>query len=256
MGNSDTQVPKLPKKLKRDAIIEALVEVRFESSLLVELFFGRLADHSAWRSFQTTRLPAAEMPVILRRMNPDFRFAPTYELKGRNEHENRSIKVGPSVISFHNKAPYLGWSQFWPENEEMLDFLFTHGVNLQILRMGLRYINAFTERDHGICALSDLNLSISIAKTNITEKFQFFYTSQAQEDVECAVRVSAPAFVQGLLPPATTALVDIDVYSGERVRIRDANAAKDWLLRAHEAEKEAFFNLLTPETIAELREDV
>jgi hypothetical protein len=36
----------LPKKLKDDAIVEAVFELRFDSSTLAEVFLGRIADHN------------------------------------------------------------------------------------------------------------------------------------------------------------------------------------------------------------------
>jgi uncharacterized protein (TIGR04255 family) len=246
-------VPDLPEKLKHDAILEALLEVRFESPLLVELLFGRLAGNPIWRAFRSARLPTAEMPAIFRRINPDLRFAPIYELK--DESGSRSIKLGPNVISFHNMTPYLGWSLFSPALTELLDFLFHDHDELQIMRLGLRYINAFTKHDHGISNISDLAVSIDVAEQRLQEQFQLHYFFSAQKDIECSVRVGAPAFVQGVLPPSTSAVADIDIYSSDRLRVKDAAAAKDWVARAHAVEKEAFFKLLTPETIADLRED-
>lgn len=54
----------LPKKLKKDAIAEALCEVRFEceeSVSLPEIVVGKLAEFQLWRSFQKVRLPVSEV---------------------------------------------------------------------------------------------------------------------------------------------------------------------------------------------------
>ena len=59
----------LPKKLKTDAILEAVFEIRFEPdpSLVSEILFGRFADADEWRAFRQVRLPAADIPASIRR---------------------------------------------------------------------------------------------------------------------------------------------------------------------------------------------
>src|SRR5208337_1279466 len=56
----------LPKKLKCDAIVEALLEWRFESKGLWEVFLGRFADHRNWKGWAQRTLPAYSLPPQLR----------------------------------------------------------------------------------------------------------------------------------------------------------------------------------------------
>jgi hypothetical protein len=67
---------KLPKKLKVDAILEAVLDIRFEPdpSLVSEVIIGRFADVAELRGFRQARLPTADIPAPMRRANPDLKF--------------------------------------------------------------------------------------------------------------------------------------------------------------------------------------
>lgn len=51
----------LPERVEPDAIVEALLEIRFDSTTLPEIFLGRMADKPTLRGLQQRRLPAYEI---------------------------------------------------------------------------------------------------------------------------------------------------------------------------------------------------
>jgi len=51
---------KLPTKLKRDAILESVLELRFATAVVSEVFLGKLIQH--WPNYQQRRLAAYEIP--------------------------------------------------------------------------------------------------------------------------------------------------------------------------------------------------
>ena len=70
----------IPQKLKHDAIVEALVEIRFDASTIPEVLLGRLADHEPWKGFDQRRLPAYEIPAPIRQADANLRYNPWFEL--------------------------------------------------------------------------------------------------------------------------------------------------------------------------------
>jgi uncharacterized protein (TIGR04255 family) len=78
---SAEQGPVLPERIDPDAIIEALVEFRFEHSELPELMLGRLLDAQLWEGHTQTRLPTADIPQPIREMDPNLRYQPLVELR-------------------------------------------------------------------------------------------------------------------------------------------------------------------------------
>ncbi|MEW8208243.1 MAG: hypothetical protein AB2746_19150 [Candidatus Thiodiazotropha taylori] len=56
----------LPKKLKNDAIIEAILEIQFsskENDDMPELFSARLADIEAWKNYSKRPHPIYDIPI-------------------------------------------------------------------------------------------------------------------------------------------------------------------------------------------------
>ena len=247
----------LPTKLKYDAIIEAILEVRFASSnILPELLMGRLIDFPAWSKFVQRRLPTADIPDVIRNSDINLRYLPMIELAEVGG--NRSIKIGHHAIAFHNKAPYLGWAKFNPALQEMIDLLFNANPEITIQRLGLRYINLLTPSKHFINNINDLNLSVKIGDHILQEKLNLNFHTEEQENTTCMVRVATKEFVEfqppAELPPDANVLVDIDVYTSKRLKHSSAVEVKSWLEAAHSIEKGAFFKLLKSDTIEGLRE--
>jgi uncharacterized protein (TIGR04255 family) len=147
----------IPKKLKNDAIVEAVVEIRFSTTTIPEILFGRLADYGPWKNFKQQRLPVYEVPPPWRQADPNLRFLPIFELSG----DQRSVRIGPHVISYHRAAPYVGWQQFRLELDETISGLFETAKGLVIHRLGLRHLNALRPDVHDIKSVSDLDLEIS-----------------------------------------------------------------------------------------------
>jgi uncharacterized protein (TIGR04255 family) len=246
-----------PKKLKHDAITEAILEIRFDAPEgLPELFFARLCDTPEWKDFQQIRLPAYEIPASMRAMQTQLRFLPVLQLlDASDEAAPRIVRIGTQVLSYHRQRKYVGWEKFQPELELVVQNLFVAAPKVTISRLGLRYMNAFTAALHGIDAADALDLKASIADEPLRERMNLNYTRAVPGVGECAMRIATPDFVAGPLPDGTTVYVDVDVYTVGDVTEKSERDVKRWIVRAHEAEKDEFFHLLKPETIEALKEN-
>ena len=246
----------LPKKLKHDAIVEAIFEVRFDAdpSSVPEVLFGQLADTPDWHGFVQTRLPTADIPAALRRADPNLRFLPAIQLvdpKG-----SKIVRIGPQVVSYSRRAPYPGWdSIFALEIARVIDVLFKVVSTVSVTRLGLRYINAFRSDFHGINGVENLNLNIAVAREPLTRSLNLNYTVRESENLFCTVRIATKEFAHGSIPENTTVLADIDVFTSEPYKTTEITEVKGWVKSAHTAEKRNFFRLLSDETIKSLRED-
>jgi len=241
----------VPSKLKNDAIVEALFEMRFSASTIPEIFYGRLADHTPWKGFEQRRLPAYEIPAPIRQADQNLRFQPVFELRDAG---NRAVRIGDQVLSYHRLPPYVGWSKFAPELHEAIDGLFAAVHGLTVQRLGFRYINAIRPDLHGIASISALDLTIAVASEPISKNVNLNFTTFLTEDTQCTVRLATAEFVQGVLPPNTSVVVDVDVFTKESFKTTERAKVKQWIEFAHVKEKEHFFRLLTDETISALKE--
>jgi uncharacterized protein (TIGR04255 family) len=98
-----TRNKRIPAKLKDDAIVEAVLEVRFDMTTIPEVLLGRLADCPSWKGFEQGRMPTYEIPAFLRQADPNLRYQPVFEL--HNAEKNRTVRIGDHVLSYHRLAP-------------------------------------------------------------------------------------------------------------------------------------------------------
>ena len=124
----------LPERIDPDAIIEALVEFRFEHAELPEAIVGRLLDAPLWADYSQIRLPTADIPQPIRESNANFRYLPIIEL--RNEDNTRSVKIGGHVFSYHVLPPYPGWATFLKELETVLTTIIEKMKSDDFSRLG------------------------------------------------------------------------------------------------------------------------
>jgi uncharacterized protein (TIGR04255 family) len=240
----------VPKKLKNDAIVEALLEVRFETETIPEILFGQLAVYEPWKKLAQRRLPAYDIPGAVRQLDPNLRFHPIFELSD----VRRAIRIGPQAISCHRMVPYEGWERFWPELRETIAGIFETANGLVISRLGLRYLNALRRDIHGIASISDLDLKIEVASERVTGNVNLNFTVDVPNNTACTVRIATTEFVQGNLPPSTSVYVDVDVFTKDGFETKERKIVEDWVTAAHDNEKGQFFRLLTDRSIDALEE--
>jgi len=243
---------RVPKKLKNDAIVEAILEIRFDTTTSLEFLFVRLAEFEPWKQFTQSRLPAYSIPDSIRQVDPNFRYQPTFELLEPNG--QRSARIGPKVLSYHLRVPYNGWTAFGRELRGATDALFIRADELVVKRLGLRYLNALTSNMHRIRGVGDLDLSVQIGGEPVSDNVNINMTRNLTRNSECTVRIATPQFVMGSLPPATTVLADIDIFTPETFESRNKEEVTMWLESARDAKNIEFFALLTDETITSLEE--
>ncbi|WP_420137740.1 TIGR04255 family protein [Sphingomonas sp.] len=232
-------MPTPPAKLSRDAIVEALCEVRFESQGIAEVIVGQLAGAPAWAGARAERLPLADFPASARESNAEMRFAPIMQVLGPDA--GRTVRIGSHVLSMHLMAPYVGWAAFKPMLDQMLAALFDVCKDPSIARIGLRYINALTP-DHGFDGLQDLNFEL-VAGGRPVRDLTAAYRYDVASDAVAQVTLATPAFVQGAIDSRVCAVVDVDVFTPDSLGQVSLHEASAWIERAHDEEKKAFFSL-------------
>jgi len=237
----------LPKKLKNDAIVEALLEIRYECDDLSPTVTGKLTDVTFCTDFQKgTRLPAADIPDQIRDQDPQLAFQPLIDR--RNATGTKAIRIGPKVLSVHYYAPYPGWDSIEGELNLLIDELFSKLAQVRVLRLGLRYINILSSRLHLVQSAADLALSATVAGKPLTA-LNVTYPEHEDANHTAIVRVATPQFVQAAegLPDDMAVAIDVDVFSPNGLEEQTARYCKQWVHEAHLIEKSAFFGLIPPE---------
>lgn len=242
----------LPTKLTRDAIMEALLEIRFETKQFGEVLVGRLASSSLFENYAVSRLPIASFPVEVRDADPNLRFQPTLQLSSPSPGE--LVKVGPHVISLHVVAPYPGWEALSARLKLLIEMLFSSVNDVTLSRLGLRYINAITA-DHGVSRISDLQFSVMLGGRETSSEMVFSHRFNVDNEIQGTLSLATPSFVNGPnLPNECAVFVDIDIFTPRALGKTDPDTVLQWVERAHTAEKQTFFGLFSNEQIEKLKE--
>jgi len=244
----------LPKKLKVDAIVESVLEIRFEGSIAPELVMARLIDNGSWANFKDNRLPISEIPEQIRVNDAGLKFQPHFILE--NEQGPEVVKIGPNMISCSYINKYRGWENFSVLISEMLHVLFKHVKGVKIKRLGLRYVNALSSEKHNVKSIDELKYSIMLQEKDIARFSSLTYKLELSEDHIVLTKIVSPEFIISREHNNAIAFVDIDVSTKDvRVEIGSTEDAMSWIEQAHDFEKEVFFGLLPEEIIKDLMVD-
>lgn len=242
----------LPKKLKKDSILETVFEIRFDSDDFPEVILGKLLAVPAWSGYARTRTAIADIPAPIRMYDDNLRHQALMQLT--SEDGSIAVKLGSNVITYNNIHAYKGWDAYFEGLKESTKALLDTIDNIRIKRIGLRYINSLNERDHLIKTIDDLNIDVAIAKHPLSEKYNLNYIRNYSENCEATVRISTPELVQGI-PENSSALIDIDVYSKDIDFGQDHNTIISWIDKAHSFEKKEFFGLIPQQILEKIKEE-
>ena len=243
----------LPAKLKNDAILEAVVEIRFEpeSSFVPEIFIGRFADK--WSGFRHARLASADIPARIRQADANLRYLASIEMTSPDG--GKVLRIGPQSVSYIRRAPYPGWTNgFGSELHKVVDDLYQVIPAVSVSRLGLRYVNALKSDLHNIKGIRDLAIDISVDKQILSDHLNLNYKADVGSDFETMTRIASIDLAEGTIPEHSTVVVDIDVYTRSNFCTTDVNDVQKWIVEAHDYEKAEFFKVLGKENTERLRE--
>lgn len=235
----------LPDRITPDAIIEALIEMRFETADLPEIVLGRLIDAAHWMDYAQSRLPAADIPQAIREADPDLRYQPLLEL--RRQDGLRAVKVGGRVLSYHVTTSYPGWLTFQHEIQGVIEHIFEKTRDISFVRLGFRYINAFYPEKHYIYGIEDTSLEVSLRGEKIVSSLNLNYVRRDGAHL-MAVRIATPDIVAGTIAPGFSLLCDIDLSTIDRPLVENVKDTMSWIDKAHDLGKAEFFRLISEQS--------
>jgi uncharacterized protein (TIGR04255 family) len=242
------RMDKLPLKLKRDLITEAVFEIRFGSSYPSGAIFGIVYQiiSKHYENIQNIPLPILQIPEAVRSADPNLKYQPHNKLQV----DSCGFNVGSNVINFFVQKPYIGWSKWKPLIENIITELLNINLFKTVERTGLRYID-FIEKN----LFSIANMSIEITGKKLTNEQTSFRTEFADDNYTKIVQMHNNVNV--ILENnqlVTGSLIDIDVVrnlNSEGIEIF-SQKWRDILEESHQKSKSMFFNLLKKDFLNEL----
>jgi uncharacterized protein (TIGR04255 family) len=232
----------IPKRLKKEPLIEAIWQAQFESAnagdVLPGLLFAKLRKE--YPGIQLHRLPTADIPAVVAQMDPNLRFA----AKVRLESADAAFlwQVGDRVVTLNCRKPYAGWSRF---KEAILDLIQTieeSGLVPQPQHHSLRYIDLLT-LNHAP-DLSALQFEMRLGAHPVEKIPLQMRLELPDEACRHIVQIATPAQVQ--LPDGVRegSVVDLETFTADKPSSWDDVRGRLDLL--HDRSKKLFFaHLLT-----------
>lgn len=244
-------IDKLPKKLLKEPLIDAIFEMRFSSSdhvseILPGFLFGKLEGKKS-----IVNLPASQIPKPLRDTDPNLKFSPLTRLNWGNY----TINIGDNSISVGCNYPYQGWVQFKDHIIKVISAIKDIEVLECVNRYSMKYIDLIPSNNIKN-QISLINMDLSIAGHKIE-----------QENFNIRVEINREEFANiiTIVPSATAKLIDGTERQGIIIDIDTIKEFKNKYIHdiineefskkldsIHIANKAMFFDCLRQETIEKL----
>jgi uncharacterized protein (TIGR04255 family) len=231
---------KLPLSINPCPIIEAIFEIRFESSFPGDAIFGIVFNQFKDEFQDVEQLPILQLPAAIRAQDPKLKFTPHYKIKK----DNFIIQIGPNVFSLANIKEYCGWEIFSKKIYDTYKKLSALNLIQKQLRTALRYINMLP--DINIFEKTNLGIQINDEKLgenqiNLTTEIPYEHGSSNLKLINFAEAIFEKQPIKG-------SIVDIDTHV-QHDKFENFQEAVEF---AHTAEKKLFFRLLEKEFLKTL----
>lgn len=241
---------RLPTRLGKEPLIEALFELRFSSaapaaSVLPGYFFSRLEGEKAIDS-----LPVSQVPKAMRDADANLQFAPLVRLRWNSF----VILVGDRTLSIACALPYPGWRAFKPAILQVTKEAKALGIIQTIQRCSLKYTD--------LIPLSNLHEQVAAINASVVvgnhklEKEVFSLRLEIPRNGHLtAVQIVSSAVASA--PDGSTReglIVDIDTIANAESQDFGVWLEKlpEHLDSIHTTSKTMFFECLRSETIDQL----
>lgn len=230
----------IPQKISPCPIIEAVVEIRFESEMPSDAVFGVLYNDFKSEYKKVEKLPILQFPEFVRTKDASLKFQPLYKLI----RDNFILQLGPNVLAIANVDQYVGWQVF---SQKILDTLLRikHlGIAEKAVRLGIRYINYF-ELD----IYENIKLKFTLSDEPFTAEQITFRSKLSLGKFKANLNILNNGSISRNNISDLGSVIDIDTYNEDEIDFSDiASLIED----GHLEEKKLFFGLLKDEFLHQL----
>lgn len=155
----------IPKRLKKEPLLEALWEIRFSSDKesVVDLLPGLIYRAKMSTYSEIRRLRAANLPQPFIQPDAALRYVPTVSLQG----DRYSIQIGEHVVSLSCPRPYTGWDEFSKRIQDLADLLKGTNLLTRPERFSLKFIDVIPKS--GGPSLEFLETSLKLGTHELTD---------------------------------------------------------------------------------------
>lgn len=240
---------KLPLKLQNEPIIDAVFEIRFNSTsqastILPGVLFNKYNNSQK----KIENLPSFQIPEPIRAVDPNLMFVPVIRLSI----DSYAFLIGDKCLALGCKLPYPGWTVFKPKILEILNHLKDSGIVQSVLRYSLKYVDLISQ---DILAdksqIVELDLEIGGHKVTDNENFQIKTELRTDGIINIIQIISNATFQIPGMEQKTGFIVDIDsIVACNNISLQElVDNIEDDIEKLHDASKTLFFSCLKQKTI-------
>lgn len=242
----------IPKRLKKEPLIEAIWQVQFEppadqpiGDLLPGMLYSSLRDKHP--QLQLHRLLTADIPPQVAQFDPNLRHIAKYRME---EAELPFLfQLGDRTVTLNCRKPYVGWDAFKAKTLALIDILDRSGLIPTPTRHSLRYIDLLDLEPAP--DLSALQVKIEIGGLDTAAKPMQMRIELPENDCLHVVQLATPA--QATLPVGMMAGSVVDLETLPISNPQSWQDVRDQLDRLHDRSKHLFFeHILTQWAIERL----
>ena len=242
---------KLPIKLKKEPLIDAVFEIRFTSDVpvsdvLTGILYSKLEGQKS-----INKLSAHEIPARIRQNDPNLQFAPLVRIQLENYH----VAIGDKNVVVSCNMPYQGWGVFKPNITNILMIIKETGIVKEVQRYSMKYVDLIegkTPKER----FDLLKSTISIGQYNLEDQTFSLRVEIVHENFLNIVSISSSGkVISSNVAEREGVIVDTDTI----FNIQEKTTFNDWyeehenrLEDIHTENKRMFFNSLKDETIQSL----
>lgn len=235
---------RIPKKISPNPVIEAVVELRFETCVPSEAVFGvvyPVLDKIVNGQFE--KLPILQLPEQVRMNDVNFKFAPHFQFKN----SDFQVNVGPRVLAIIATEPYKGWNEYSSIINEILNRLDELKIIKKVDRLGIRYVDFF----------DDLNITQKLKfKVQrfpyLLDSLSLASTFKVREPFTTNLNIATNQTITVKGKTRSGSIFDTDTYVEFEDTEYKFEDILDHINEAHNVGKEVFFSSLEGSFIAEL----
>jgi len=240
---------KLPKKLTKEPLLDAVFEMRFTRSIPTSSILPGILYDKLEGSKSIEQLSVSSLPIHIRETDPNLRYAPVVRI-----HWNQFlIMIGDNNVIIGCKMPYPGWIGFKSAIIKIAKILSGVSAIQVIQRYSLKYVDIIPYKDLKE-QIAAVNLKVQLGDHVLEhEVFQFRIEIKKEEFIN-AIQIVSSAEV--ILPDQKTKkeglAIDIDTICVTNVKNNEFTMAlEDKLDKIHDMNKLMFFSCLSSSALYE-----
>ena len=243
-----------PLRLEKAPIVEAIVEIRFSSSLPEDAIFGVIHGQLKDEYPNHTQLPIMQLPADIRKKEATLRHQAYYQLSGNSP---LLIGIGPRVLSIgytkyssNKTVDYPGWTDYMAsEASRVIETSLASLPEVKIERLGIRYQDFFKS----VNIFDGTEPSFEFPQR--TTKSLMVKTSIEDKDMVHGITISNSANInlqeETGIRIESGSILDIDTAI-DNIKENIFDNTKELLTRVHDANKELFYEILKKDFVNSL----